>query len=977
MTRKTVVVIGNGMVGQRFVEKLVEFDTAHKYEIVTFCEEPRAAYDRVQLTKYFEHRSADKLALAEPGWHEKNGVRLFVGDRAVEIDRARKTVRSAQGREVGYDVVVLATGSAPFVPPVPGVDKKGVFVYRTIDDLDRIIAYGQNVKKAAVIGGGLLGLEAAKAAYDLGLETHVVEFAPRLMPRQIDEAGSRVLVGKINALGVQVHLNKNTKEFLGNGKVEGMAFADGHELDVKMVVVSAGIKPRDELARACGLAVGQRGGVVVDERLRTSDPDILAIGEVALVNGMIYGLVAPGYEMAEIAAANLTGQERTFTGADMSTKLKLMGVDVASFGNPFADEKGAKPITFEDPFAGTYKKLVFNPEGTHLLGGILVGDAGEYATLSVLAKGGKPLPMPPGELLVPKAGAKADVAAGMGDDAQVCSCNNVSKGTICSAIRERNLGSVEEVKKCTRAGTGCGGCVPLVTDLFKAELKKSGKSVNNALCEHFAYTRQELFQVIKVKGIKTFNELLASHGKGHGCEVCKPAVASILASLWNDVIVAHATIQDTNDRFLANIQRGGTYSVVPRVPGGEITPEKLIVLGQVARKYGLYTKITGGQRVDLFGAPVHLLPDIWAELVAAGFESGHAYGKALRTVKSCVGSTWCRYGVQDSVGFAIRVENRYKGLRSPHKVKAAVSGCVRECAEAQGKDFGLIATEKGYNLYVCGNGGAKPRHADLLAADLNEETCLKFIDRFLMYYIQTADRLTRTSVWLEKMEGGIEYLRDVIVNDRLGIAADLERQMTFLVDTYKCEWAEVVRDPEKRQLFKQFANTDETEPTIEFVQERDQKRPADWNGSFVPSAELTVRTPKPRAAEWVHVGKVWDVPADGGVTVKHGKTQVAVFHFAARGEWYATQNMCPHKREFVLSRGLLGDQNGTPKVACPLHKKTFSLESGACLTGEDFRVSVFPVKVDGDDVYVQLPPAADLDRELATAQTCNKAHACR
>ncbi|HKA08158.1 MAG TPA: nitrite reductase small subunit NirD, partial [Gemmataceae bacterium] len=465
------------------------------------------------------------------------------------------------------------------------------------------------------------------------------------------------------------------------------------------------------------------------------------------------------------------------------------------------------------------------------------------------------------------------------------------------------------------------------------------------------------------------------HGKGHGCEVCKPAVASILASLWNDVIVEHATIQDTNDRFLANIQRGGTYSVVPRVPGGEITPEKLIVLGQVARKYGLYTKITGGQRVDLFGAPVHLLPDIWEELVNAGFESGHAYGKALRTVKSCVGTTWCRYGVQDSVGFAVRIENRYKGVRSPHKVKAAVSGCVRECAEAQGKDFGLIATEKGYNLYVCGNGGAKPRHADLLAADLDEETCIKYIDRFLMYYIQTADRLTRTSVWLEKMEGGIEYLRDVIVNDRLGVAAELERQMQFLVDTYRCEWAEVVRDPEKRRLFKQFVNTDETEPTIEFVKERDQRRPADWNGSFVPSSELAVR-PKPRGSEWVYAGKVWDFPADGGATIRHGKTQIAVFHFAGRGEWYATQNMCPHRREFVLARGMLGDQNGTPKVACPVHKKTFSLETGECLTGENFRVTTFPVKLDGDDVYIQLPPAPELDAVLATGTTCSQARSC-
>ncbi len=999
--QKTVVVIGNGMVGHRFCERLVDYDPGQAYRIVTFCEEPRPAYDRVNLTKYFEHRTAAKLAMAPPEWYEQHGIQLFVGDRATEIDRTARVVRSAQGREIPYDSVVLATGSAPFVPPVPGIDKKGVFVYRTIEDLEKIIGYGSTVRKAAVIGGGLLGLEAAKAAYDLGLETHVVEFAPRLMPRQIDENGSRVLVGKINALGVRVHLNKNTKEILGNGKVEGMAFADGGELDVKMIVVSAGIKPRDDLARACGLMAGQRGGVVVDDHLRTSDPDIFAIGECALYGGMIYGLVAPGYEMAEIAAANVMGESRTFKGADMSTKLKLMGVDVASFGNCFADTPSPQPlspdgarggnpvaraIVYEDPFKGTYKKLLFDPEGTRLLGGILVGDATEYAHLSMLAKSDQPLPMPPGELLLGKPGAPksaGSVVTAIANDTQVCSCHNVTKGAICDAISGKNLTSVDEVKSCTKAGTGCGGCLPLVTDLFKAQIKASGRRVNNALCEHFACTRQELYEIVKIKRIKSFDELIRAHGSGQGCEICKPAVASILASLWNELIVEHATIQDTNDRYLANIQRGGSYSVVPRVPGGEITPDKLIALGKVAKKYGLYTKITGGQRVDLFGAALHQLPDIWQELIAAGFESGHAYGKAMRTVKSCVGTTWCRFGVQDSVGMAVRVENRYKGLRAPHKLKAAVSGCVRECAEAQSKDFGLIATEKGYNLYVCGNGGAKPRHADLLAADLDPDTAIRYIDRFLMYYVQTADRLTRTSVWLEKMEGGIEYLRDVIIHDRLGICEELERQMQHVVDTYACEWAEVVKDPEKRRLFRQFVNTDETEPSIEFITEREQKRPAAWTGEFVPLSALTLRTPavEPGAdvppepvepeREWVPVGKVWDFPVDGGAAVRHGKTQIAVFHFASRGEWYACQNMCPHRREFVLSRGLLGDQHGVAKVACPVHKKTFALESGKCLSGGEYTVQVFPVKVDGDDVYLHLPPAEHLDAQLATDKTCN------
>ena len=995
-TQKTVVVIGNGMVGHRFCERLVEFDSQRAYQIITFCEEPRAAYDRVNLTKYFEHRKAEKLALAPPEWYEQNGIELHLGDRAIEIDRNKRVVRSAKGKEIAYDAIVLATGSIPFVPTVPGIDKKGVFVYRTIEDLEQIIAYGDHAKKAAVIGGGLLGLEAAKAAYDLGLETHVVEFAHRLMPRQIDDVGSKVLVGKINALGVQVHLNKNTKEILGNGKVEGMAFTDGAELDVKMIVVSAGIKPRDDLARACGLMVGQRGGVVVDDHLRTSDPDIYAIGEVALYGGMIYGLVAPGYEMAEIATSNLMGQERTFKGADMSTKLKLMGVDVASFGDCFADEKKAKSISYEDPFKGAYKKLVFNLDGTRLLGGILVGDASEYGTLSMLAKSSENLAMTPSEVLLGKSGGPAHAVTSIPNDAQVCSCNNVSKAEICDAIRLKNLCSVDEVKACTRAGTGCGGCLPLVTDLFKAQIKAAGKKVNNNLCEHFPVTRQELFEIVKIKRIKSFTDLIGSHGRGNGCEICKPAVGSILASLWNESVVEQTTIQDTNDRFLANIQRGGTYSVVPRVPGGEITPDKLIVLGQVAKKFNLYAKITGAQRVDLFGAPVHQLPDIWEELVKAGFESGHAYAKALRTVKSCVGSTWCRYGVQDSVGFAIRVENRYKGFRAPHKLKAAVSGCIRECAEAQSKDFGIIATEKGWNLYVCGNGGAKPRHAELLAADVDSETCIKYIDRFLIYYTQTADRLTRTAPWHDKLEGGIEYLKSVIIHDSLGICEDLERMMQAVVDTYQCEWAEVVNNPEKRRLFQQFVNTEETEPTIEFVKEREQKQPAAWGASFVPASALTLRndhtanSTHERAgapadglslhhpahachspARWIQVGKSWDFPQDGGATIKYGKTQIAVFNFASRGEWYASQNMCPHKREFVLSRGLLGDQGDKPKVACPVHKKTFSLETGKGMNDKDFSIQTFPVKVDGDDVYLQLPSIEELDAIFATDKTCN------
>ncbi len=980
-TKETIVVIGNGMVGHRFVEKLVEFDQGRQYKVVTFCEEPRAAYDRVGLTSFFAHRDAEQLMIARLDWYRDQGVEIHLGDRANTIDRDRRVVRSDAGVEISFDKVVLATGSYPFVPPVDGIQHRGVFVYRTIEDLERIIEFGKTARRCAVIGGGLLGLEAAKAAYDLGLETHVVEFASRLMPRQIDDEGSRILVKKIEELGVHIHLNKATKEIRGDGRVEQMVFGDDETLDVDMIIVSCGIRPRDDLARKCGLEVGERGGVSVNDFLQTSDPDIYAVGEVAQHEGMVYGLVAPGYEMAEILAMNLTGSEAQFTGADLSTKLKLMGIDVASFGQYDLPADEATPLTVEDPIGGVYKKLFVDPKGQRLLGGILVGDASDYGMLSVLAKSGDQLPCAAGDLLGGAGGGVAAAlggAAAMSDDAQICSCNNVSKRDICDAIADQGLTSVADVKLCTKAGAGCGGCMPLVIDLFQAEMKKAGVEVNNHLCEHFAYSRQELFAIVKVKSVCTFDQLLTTHGSGNGCEICKPAVASILASLWNDPIVEHQhhTLQDTNDRFLANMQRGGLYSVVPRVPGGEITPDKLITLGKVAKKYGLYTKITGGQRVDLFGAQLHQLPDIWEELIDAGFESGHAYGKSVRTVKSCVGTTWCRYGVQDSVRFAIEVEKRYRGIRAPHKIKFAVSGCARECAEAQSKDVGLIATENGYNLYVGGNGGAKPRHADLFATDIDEPTAIRFIDRFLMYYIFTANKLTRTATWLEQLDGGLKHVQEVVIDDKLGLCDEFEQRMQHLVDTYQCEWKAVVDDPEKRKLYRQFVNTKEIEPDIEFVDERGQRRPSDWSTEdqlvqiqtldgphTTKEASKRPEAPKPR---WIEVGSVSDFPRDGGAAVKVGDVQIAVFNFASRGEWYACQNMCPHKNALVLSRGILGDVNDTPKIACPLHKKTFSLKSGECLSGEDYSVKTFPIQIDAGKVLVQVPPETQLDALLST-----------
>ncbi len=974
--RRTIVVVGDGMVGHRFCELLTERDSGERFGIVCFGEEPRPAYDRVHLSDFFAGKSADDLQLESRAWYAEQGITLHLGERVTAIDRALRTVVTSNGRHKRYDALVLATGSAPFVPPLPGVERPGVFVYRTIEDLEAIRAWGARCKTAAVIGGGLLGLEAAKAVLDMGLATHVVEAAPRLMPRQVDAGGGDVLRRAIERLGVTVHVGAQTEAIDGESAsptspVAALRLRDGSQVAVEMIIVSAGIRPRDELAREAGLAVGERGGIVVDPTLRTTDPAIYAIGESALVGGMVYGLVAPGYEMAETLAARMCGEDRRFTGADLSTRLKLLGVEVASFGDCFADESAGVSVhrvVYEDRARDVYQKLVLSEDRQRLLGGILVGDASPYASLVALVRSGMPVPERSHELLFGSSSgvSGASVASSLADDAQVCSCNNVTKGAICAAIADQELTTVGGVKACTKAGTGCGGCVPLVAQILDAELARAGREVNHDVCEHFAFTRQELFQIVKLKRIRSFEELLERHGTGAGCEICRPAVASILASTWNDFVLQHQSIQDTNDRFLANIQRGGTYSVIPRIPGGEITPEKLIVIGEVAKRFDLYCKITGGQRIDLLGARVEQLPDIWEALVEAGFESGHAYGKAMRTVKSCVGSTWCRFGVQDSTALAIRIEERYRGIRAPHKLKSAVSGCIRECAEAQSKDFGVIATEKGWNLYLCGNGGSQPRHADLIAADVDEETLIRLIDRFLMYYIHTASPLERTARWVERMDGGIDYLKSVIVDDVLGLCADLEQDMQLLVDSYACEWAEVVRDPVRRAAFGRLADRT-TDPEASFVRERGQRRPADW-----PAAAPSAPRPIAATAGWVRVASVEDVPRDGGIQFDHGGYAVAVFNFASAGGWYATQASCPHRRDAVLARGLLGTHGGEPKVACPMHKKTFSLVTGAGLNDAQYAVRTFPVEVRGGAVWVELPPA----EALLAASPCPGAAAC-
>ncbi|GKW48786.1 nitrite reductase large subunit NirB [Halomonas sp. NCCP-2165] len=837
-TQQPLIIIGNGMVGHHLVEQLIERGAHRRYRITVFGEERHLAYDRVHLSEYFAGRDAESLALSTADYYAEHGIELRLDEAVTAIDRDAGEVVTPRGR-YPYDRLVLATGSYPFVPPIPGNDREGCLVYRTLDDLDAIRAAAENAATGVVVGGGLLGLEAANALRGLNLDTAVVEFAPRLMPMQVDAEGGELLREKIEALGVQVLTERATQRIEdGEAGRHRMVFQDDKVLEADLIVFSAGIRPRDALARDSALELGERGGVVIDDRCLTSDPMILAVGEVALWNQSIFGLVAPGYQMARAAADTLMAdvldrEAETFRGADMSTKLKLLGVDVGAIGDAHGTQHpGARMFRYLDEIKQEYRKLVVSGDGKRLLGAMLVGDNGYYDTLMQYYAGGIELPQDPASLILPSSeGAPALGPDALPDAAMICSCHNITKGDVCASI-DAGACDLATVKGATRASTGCGGCAALLKSVVDHELESRGVEVDRSLCEHFAHTRQALYDIVRVEGIKTFGELMEKHGNPEthrlGCDICKPAVASILASCFNEPITdaAHIPLQDTNDTFMANMQKNGTYSVVPRIAGGEITPDKLVVLGQVAQKYALYTKVTGGQRIDLFGARLEDLPAIWGELIEAGFETGHAYGKSLRTVKSCVGSTWCRYGVDDSVGMAIRLEHRYKGLRSPHKLKLAVSGCTRECAEAQSKDIGVIATEHGWNLYVCGNGGMRPRHAELFATDLDDEALIRTIDRVLMFYVRTADRLQRTSVWRENLEGGLDYLKAVILEDSLGIGEELERQMQAVVDTYECEWANAVKDPEKLKRFRSFVNDSRPDPDIIMTSERGQLRPA-------------------------------------------------------------------------------------------------------------------------------------------------------
>ena len=1021
-------------------EKLLKLDAKRKeYDVVVIGEESHLAYNRVGLTSFFQHRQVESLYLNPESWYKGHPTSSFgyhLNTLVTEIKPREKVVCTSKGDTVSYDILVLATGSDALLPKhTPGHDAKGVFVYRTIEDLEKLINFSATVKGTAgcVVGGGLLGLEAAKAMMDLEAfkQVKLIERNRWVLSRQLDSDAGGMVVELVRNLGLDVMLSKRVGKILTdeNNAVKGIIFEDGEEMDCACIMFAIGIKARDELARKAGLKCADRGGgITIDNDLRTSDPDIYAIGECASWESQTFGLIAPGIEQADVLSFNLTQAKshspRTFKRPDLSTKLKLLGVEVASFGDFFADRDGpkdlprrhvkreekkgvegqekvksltdgppppaVKALTYKDPFQAVYKKYLFTMDGKYLLGGMMIGDTKDYVKLVPMVKNKKALDVPPSQFIVGASKDGDENADDLTDDTQICSCHNVTKGDVVGVVKDGSCKSIGDVKSCTKAGTGCGGCMPLVQSLFNKAMKDMGNEVLNHLCPHIPYSRADLYNIIYVKKLHSMGEVMREIGtdpNSLGCEVCKPAIGSILASSFNKHILDKPLhgLQDTNDKYLGNIQRNGTFSVIPRVAGGEISADKLIVIGQVAKKYDLYTKITGGQRIDMFGAKKQDLLNIWSELVAGGLESGHAYAKSLRTVKSCVGTTWCRFGIGDSVGMAIRLEERYKSIRGPHKIKGGVSGCVRECAEAQNKDFGLIATEKGFNIFVGGNGGATPRHSELLAKDVPPDDVVPILDRYLMFYIRTADKLQRTARWVEQLPGGITYLRQVVLEDKLEICAELEKQMQELVGTFFCEWTETLNDPEKRKAFEQFANTSENqEPAVEKVEERGQYRPAYWAKD---SALDDFKGTRWTSLTWqpiVEAKKFRDVDTGSSQTVIRGDTQLAVFKL--KGKYYASQQMCPHRRTFGLSDGLIGETSSSDckdsklYVSCPYHKRNFQLNSevdfdkkevgaGSCSTDNSMSIATFVAEEREDGwVYLKLPPVLEMDNVLGTSK---------
>lgn len=746
-----LVVVGNGMAGVACVEQILKH--APKFEITIFGDETHVNYNRILLSAVLAgEKDPDDITLHPLQWYRKHGIRLQLGVRIQEVDARRKTVTGDDGSVTSFDKLLLATGSSPLVPPIQGVDKKGVFTFRNLDDTRNLLELARPGLKAVVIGGGLLGLEAARGLQMRGCAVSVVHLLPTLMNVQLDPSGGLYLRNKIEQLGVRVLLNKSTQALQGNGHVETVQFQDGESIDADLVVIAAGIRPNVELGRKAGLQV-QRG-IVVNDFMETSHPDIFAVGECVEHRGAVYGLVAPLLDQGKVLAATITGNKGPrYTGSTPAAKLKIMGVDVFSAG-AVQDSEAAEVIRYEDPSLGIYKKLVL--QDNRLVGVILVGDTSDSHRYADWLRTGADLSQKRRRLLFPEPGADVGLdVAQMSDGETVCGCMGVTKGAIISAIHDTGLNTLAQLKDCTRASTGCGSCAPLCQQLLKAVAPDFEEDNKKVLCACVPFTQEKLREIVRSQKLKAVQEILDIYGNGRGCEICKPALSYMVDMVWCGDHEEDRSARFINDRVHANIQRDGTFSVVPRIRGGVTSPAQLRRIADVAEKYSVpMVKITGSQRIDLLGVKKSDLPKVWADL---GMPSGQAYTKGVRMVKTCVGTEFCRFGVQDSTSTGIELERRLENLFTPHKVKMGAVGCPRNCAEATVKDIGLVGQEGSWQVVVGGAAGKSVRKADLLITVKTTPEALEAAELFFQYYRETANYLERTYDFVERL--GIEKVR--------------------------------------------------------------------------------------------------------------------------------------------------------------------------------------------------------------------------
>ncbi len=801
-----LVVIGNGMVGARFVEEMLSRGAADRYEIVMFGDEPHGNYNRILLSGILAGTHATQDTYINPlSWYADNGITLHAGVRVTTIDRVASLVRG-DGVFERYDVLVIATGSSAFVPPIKGLRghgtelKDGLYAFRSLDDCDRILARVPQARSAAVIGGGLLGLEAARGLLERGLDVHVVHLCSHLMEMQLDPAAGALLKSTLETMGVHVHLEKKTTEIVGESRVEGLAFADGTTLSCDMVVVSAGIRPNVSLALECGLTV-ERGIVVNDEMRCLNDANVYAIGECAQHRGQMYGLVAPLWEQARALADRLSGRSplATYTGSRVSTKLKVMGIDLAVMGDREPSEPSDEVVTYSEPKRGIYKKLIVR--NGRLSGAILLGDAGAAPMLLQAFDRGSELPDNRAELFFQLSAATAAPSmADLPDSAQICNCNGVSKGAISAAVQAGHC-TLKAVCDATRAGTGCGACKPEVQSVLELV---AGASLKEDPSVHYyvpgvALTKPDLVYAVRERGLRSVSAVFTELAGGRDDPASKAGLASLLRTLWGKDYDDERDARFINDRVHANVQKDGTFSVIPRIYGGVTSAAELRRIADVADRYDVpMVKITGGQRIDLVGVAKEQLPDMWRDL---GMPSGHAYAKTFRTCKTCIGTEFCRYGVGDSTTLGIQIERRYQGIETPHKIKLATAGCPRNCSEATTKDLGAVAIEGGrWELYIGGAAGTRVRKGDILCVVDSHDDVLLYMGRFIQYYREHAKYLERTFGFVERI--GIERLRRLLIDDVEGICARLDAAIQDATDAYVDPWLEA-SDPVHPS---QFAN---------------------------------------------------------------------------------------------------------------------------------------------------------------------------